>query len=54
MQYVKVTDGNLVNLFLEWTVQFGAATCSEGFVKCFLRVPQAVWLRKQKELSENI
>ena len=22
----------------------GAATCSEGFINCFLRVPQAVWL----------
>ena len=25
-------------------IQSGAATCSEGFVTCFLRVQQAIWL----------
>ena len=34
-------------------VQSGAATYSEGFVKCFLRVPQTVaqWFGKKSELK---
>ena len=44
---------------LSANIQCGAATCSEGFVKCFPRVPQAIGLysscqRKQWEFSENI
>ena len=53
----EIDSGYVLGPFFQEYV--GAATCSEGFVNCFLRVGllgcnAAAMLPKQGELSENI